>query len=513
MKLNNNNYDLEEVERNGKDEMNIIELPLTTLKYQSPNDKEPKVYVDWGVDEHGRKFKLERQVTANQKYGHPGYSANKLLLVLMETTKEQNNFTNRKVFYSINLILKKMNLPNTKQYRDMVVNDMNCLGGLWVTYKKSFWDNKQKHYANMAHGILQGFHLPEKEKPGRKSSNAELEGWFLWNEVFFNESFLKNNLKSIDLNFALNLEYPLTLSVYRLLDKKRYFQSIVRFHLKTYAFEKLGMSRAYNTAQIKRYLNRANQELKDKKFLKYWKYEKDESGELWIIYYLREEKQSLASSNDQKASPQSKEQPKAEPLHPLAMELIKRRVSQPVAIKLVGQYPEADIQLQIEHHDYLLSIGKKIESAGWFVRAIPENWMPPVDFKSKAQLKQEEKDRIVKAQAQAQADQAKHEEEQRQWEETIQKGLITRKTKYNAFQYDDLWEQVKSELANAGVNKQSLLIWFSPAFICQIEDNIITINLPNEFMVMWHNKHYKTKIEQALLKQTKNAYEISYIYN
>src|SRR5256885_16910376 len=89
---------------------------------------------------------------------------------------------------------------------------------------------------------------------------------FVWNEVIF-RSFRAGNLKSIDLQFFTSLSSAVAKRLYRFLDKRFYHGHRFQINLRELCCEHIGLSRNYDTANLKRKLLSGILELERRGFL------------------------------------------------------------------------------------------------------------------------------------------------------------------------------------------------------------------------------------------------------
>jgi hypothetical protein len=103
--------------------------------------------------------------------------------------------------------------------------------------------------------------------------------------------------------------------------------------------------------------------------------------------------------------------------NPIVQDLIDRGVSPDAAAKLEATYLVEDIQLQIEHFDWLKETKHKLypdNPGGWFIKAVPKKYTPPPQFKTKAKHQQDEEVRKEKQRQAAEVKRIKKEKETRE---------------------------------------------------------------------------------------------------
>jgi hypothetical protein len=175
------------------------------------------------------------------------------------------------------------------------------------------------------------------------------------------------------------------------------------FDLEAFACEKIGLTRPMkmapsgrpktDLAQIKRRLLKAIQELESAGYIKPMelseRFTKDSVGK-WEVHFEKQipeqEQATLAIEVDE--------------LTPLEGRLIGHGITRSQARKLVSEYDDARIEVQLDALEFLLVRGGEsapTNRGGWLVKAIEENYSLPRGFKSSAQLAEENRQKAEKA--------------------------------------------------------------------------------------------------------------------
>src|SRR4051812_12774581 len=82
----------------GRDEMNLAEFPITLLTDRVPKDQKEAIYQDEIYDERTG-LTLTRKLTIQAgNFGLTTALDDEIILALIQITKNNNNFTNRKVY-------------------------------------------------------------------------------------------------------------------------------------------------------------------------------------------------------------------------------------------------------------------------------------------------------------------------------------------------------------------------------------------------------------------------------
>ncbi len=249
--------------------MNLVELPVFLLSSRAPAGLN---VLEFEVEDFDRNLKqvVRRQVTVtgSAKYGIPAAAAEKVWLALLHHTRAYNNFSDPQVFFSRGEMLKTLKWPNKDSSYHRLTRCLDQLAGVRLKCVNYWRDNRTKEYRRVTENIaiLDYYRFRDSRKKGDRDFREYLSE-FRWGSVLF-ESFDSGYLKRLDLNIAMRLK-PLSLRLYRLLDKNFNppMRTTLKYDLRTLAYERLGMSRSYDAAQIRRNLSKAINELAEIKYL------------------------------------------------------------------------------------------------------------------------------------------------------------------------------------------------------------------------------------------------------
>jgi plasmid replication initiation protein len=273
--------------RAGRDEMNLVEYPFAALAKHG-GTKSAKIEQTWETTHpiSGRPVTARWRVIGDPDLGLPTPQDERVYLVLMEITKDQG-FTDKHITFTRYDLLKRLGWPADKAHYEMLYAAFQRLKALSITAENSFWDASAKSFRNVGFSLIDNFDIIAA-KPGRKAlpgsrgrkkksgetdfGEPELSlSWFKWNEVVF-ESARNGYIKTLDLDFALSLDTPLSLRLYRYLDKKRRSDGAARY---TFQIEihllcerHLGMTPQRFVSTLKSRLEGAHAELAARGFLK-----------------------------------------------------------------------------------------------------------------------------------------------------------------------------------------------------------------------------------------------------
>src|SRR5262249_26876511 len=209
-------------------------------------------------------------VEGTAKYGLPMPFDMDILLCLMQLTKAANDFTDPQVFFSRGDILKLMRLADSGTNYARLDDSLRRWHGVSLFYNQSWWDREENCWTSQEGiHIFEHLHLVTRKSPRRGKYQNQLELFrcsITWNATFF-KSCQAKNVKYLDMDKYFSLERAISRQMFRFLDKRFYRGPSWSFDLREFAFEHIGISRNYDTGQIKSKLRPAVEELEAIGFL------------------------------------------------------------------------------------------------------------------------------------------------------------------------------------------------------------------------------------------------------
>jgi hypothetical protein len=401
----------------GRDELNLAEFPISAIGNRLDPSVKTILFQDATFDKStGETITRKLTITASDQYGLPTAPDDEILLGLLQLSRIQN-FETPTVTFTPYQLLKILGWSiNTNNYRRLK-ESINRWMGVTLYYENAWRDKRTGQWIDASFHFLEQV---EFYKPGQESALAP-QGCsvFKWNELVF-RNFREGNLKILDFHFYRSLEGGISKRLFRFLDKRFYMRKSLSFDLEAFACEKIGLTRPIkmnpsgrpttDIAQIKRRLLKAIQELESIGYIKILppleRFTKDSAG-TWEVHFERQ----LPPEEQMQTTLEIE----AEELSPLEGRLVGHGVSRSQARKLVSEYDDARIEVQLEVLEFLLIRGG--ESApttrgGWLVKAIEKNYSLPRGFKSSAQLAEENRQKAEKAKERQDAPRRKKAEEE-----------------------------------------------------------------------------------------------------
>ena len=276
--------------RISKEEMNIAEYPITLLSRTVPKGLRKIEYMDW-ITIGGKQKQVRWVVSGSEDHGLPIGGDQDIYMAVMETWRKQG-FMGREIrIESIYQVLKEIGLSDNKQNYDRFKKALDRLTGIFITTENAFWDKEGKGYMEKrGFHLFDGYRYSEKEDNNGEVTLTSALCIRVSEELY--QSVANGYIKETDIDFYFSLSSPLPKRIYRYLDKKKYGNVV--FSMEIYKFaNKIGIlaggSKKYYPSQLKEILTPAFDELKEKRFLKDYEYQKTSDSTNEKIIFVFEE--------------------------------------------------------------------------------------------------------------------------------------------------------------------------------------------------------------------------------
>ena len=374
-------------DHDGRDEMNLVELPLSGIADRFLNGQKTVVFTDEIFDRDlGHRVKRELAVSGSDRYGLPTARDEDVLLACVQLASRQE-FRSREVRFSRYELLKILRWPDEGKYYQRLATSLRRWKGVTIYSNRAFYDHAHKSWVNRDFGVLDNLYIYEREADSGAPGKASY--WLLWNEVLF-ASFQAGYLKRLDWDLYCRLTSPVAKRLYRLLDKRFFHGDEVVLDMHQLALRKIRLSDRYNTAQIKRALLVGIRELEalwelrplpaERRFVKQGR------GHWEVVFQRRRSrptKATLASQESQVAD------------H--TIELTRREIGPAMAAELVEKHSAEIIQKMVALFDWY-SVRGQTKGPGFLVDSIrnPEKYRPPREF-TENQQRGKRPDRVIKS--------------------------------------------------------------------------------------------------------------------
>jgi hypothetical protein len=351
-----------------KDEMNLAEFPLCALAHRLNPEIKTLTFEDQIRDKGRSNQLITRQltITGSAAFGLPTEKDDEVLLGLIQLTRARG-FSDRKVPFTRHELIRILGWRDDSKSYARIEESLNRWTGVTLYYKNGWWNKERKAWMNVNFHILDNVWLCHRGQPPPDTGLLPVgapQSAFVWNEIIF-RSFTHGNLKSIDFEFFKSLKSAIAKRLYRFLDKHFYKRHRFKMHLRELCCEHVGLSRNYDTANLKRKLMSGVKELEERGFLLPMamseQFIKLRRGE-WEVVFLRAPA-TLAPAQEQST------------YDDLTKSLIERGVTASAAVRMIASHPEERIRRQVQHFDWLTK--RQLKTPGFLIASIRQDYSPP----------------------------------------------------------------------------------------------------------------------------------------
>lgn len=383
----------------GRDELNLAEFPIALLTNQPDPSVLTVTYQDRIMDKaSGEWITRKVQIAGSENFGLPTAGDSDVIVALIQHTRMINNFTSRRVPFTRYELLKLMGWNDEGKNYNRIAESLRRWTHVTLTYNQAWRERAGKRWTSKVFHVIDEVEF--NARSGRRKADIQDEvSWYTWSETVF-DSIRQGNLKKLDLETYFSLNSAIAKRMFRYLDKHFYKTDCLKLDLDTFAFEKIGISRKNNVAQVKRKLQAAIEELEACGFIvpasPDQRYQQIERGE-WKICFVRKKNGTTTEVRQQDPLPTNS----------VERRLIDYGVTESIAKDLVASYAQEEIDKQIKV--MLWKQSKDPDSVpnpgGFLFKAITERWAIPQGYydslkkaeKQKAQVSAEDQKSRKKA--------------------------------------------------------------------------------------------------------------------
>lgn len=356
----------------GRDELNLAEFPLATLADKAPRGCKTLTFGDRIWDRSQRKHVARRlTITASDKYGLPTALDDDVILGLVQLSKVAD-FADRCVRFSRYQLIRLLGWGDEGKSYSRLETSLKRWLGVTLYYENAWWDRSRKKWVDAHFHLLDNLVLyrrPKRKTAAASGSREATLSAFTWNEVVFH-SFQAGYLKQLDVELYRRLHRRTAKRMYRFLDKRFHFSNRIRFDLRRFACEHVGLSRTYDAAQLKRRLHPAIEELEQAGYLQPMasseRFRRMRRGE-WEVAFLRTPRAGGRNRGGQQFTTVEKQ-------------LVDRGVTAAAAVRLAREYPRELVEAKVTVFDTLRKRRDPCISrnpAGYLVKSIRDDYSPP----------------------------------------------------------------------------------------------------------------------------------------
>jgi len=408
----------------GKDEMNLVEFPITLMSKKHPDNIKTLEYKDTIKGRNNEFVERKWTVTGSDKFGLPLAQDNDVWIAILVCGKEQG-FEERFIHFSRYRLCQIMGLKLGGSKYKRIKDSLNRLVGVTIYAENAFYDIETNSYVDKAFRLIDDFEL--FEEINRKEDTLPYSYVSLNKEIF--KSIMAGYIKNLDIRLYFSLKGYISKRLYRYLDKKGYKKRKFEINIFRLAYSHVGLNPdTYNYAsRIKEKLYPAHKELMNIGFLKSATYVPTADGlSEKVVYVFADRKESIKKakeplqlgdgmqgdggsiegkdSGDRDTGTCNNDAGKKG--DDLLKVLVESGITETVARWLVRHFSAGRIKEQME----VLPFRKPKDPAALLIRSIQEDWAPPAEYKEQIESKK-----------QAKAYRARRDREEREKEERRQK--------------------------------------------------------------------------------------------
>jgi len=266
----------------GRDEMNLVEFPFGPITAGSTKTFE----VEHPVFDKALNREVNRKllITGSDAFGLPRPIDDQVLMGMKALTYEAG-FESRRVEFSRYHLCRILGwAPDGRSYRRLE-EAFDRIAGTTLKFKESWWDNGESEWKSKTFHLIEEVELCSKDRLDRARMKVRKSAQplcsFVWSDVIW-KSFQDGYMKKLDMNMWRKIgsgrRKEVSLRLYRLLDKRFYRQSHVRFDVRQLCLGTLGTSRDYAPSQMIRVVQRAASWLVECGFLREVRFKPGRNG-------------------------------------------------------------------------------------------------------------------------------------------------------------------------------------------------------------------------------------------
>ena len=367
MKKERGKHLIETITWEGRDDLNLAEFPIASLSSRPDKDQKTLHFEDRIWDKGlGRHVTRKLTISASDHYGLPTALDDEVILGLIQLTG-QNDFSSRHVFFSRYELIRLLGWRNEGKSYSRLETSLRRWLGVTFYYENAWWDKKAGAWVNESFHLLERVSLLGRACRQARNTAEPALSTVLWNEVVF-RSFWAGYLKRLDMELFRRLKSPVAKRLFRFLDKRFHHKTTWDFNLRELAHEHVGLSRSYDTGQLKRKLLPAIVELEENGYLRGAepnnRFVRIKKG-VWHVVLAKGDAKPRNKSN------------------PVMDSLLRHGVNRTTAERLAREHPAERIAHHVEVLDWVLkqpNVEKPTSPAGYLVQSIRQSYDPPAGF-------------------------------------------------------------------------------------------------------------------------------------
>ena len=290
----------------GRDEMNLIEFPFGPITQQDAKTFE----VEHTVFDSKLKREVDRTmlITGSDAFGLPKPLDDQVLMGMKALTYEAG-FQSKKVEFSRYRLCKTLGWPTDGRSYKRLEESFDRIAGTTLKFKDGWWDHGENEWKSKTFHLIEEVELCSRDQFDRARmktrSGAQPLCSFVWSDTIW-KSFADGYIKKLDMAMWRKInsrrKKAVALRLYRILDKRFYRKSYVRFDVAKLCVGTLGVSRDYAPSQMVRIVERAAAWLVECGFLREVRFAIGRSGRQEATF-IKADTRELAGRKRTKVSP------------------------------------------------------------------------------------------------------------------------------------------------------------------------------------------------------------------
>ncbi len=295
----------------GRDELNLIDFPISVLQYQQPTDShgnrpDELVCTIESFDRHLNQVvprKLTRRTAS--KHGFPTPLEEEVLIALLTLTRLKNEFTSPRIEFRNSELFELMGWPSNGNSTKRLSIALDRLKGLTLKYEKAWATGGNRYEKEFTTGLLDSYQFVVQTAGSGDEPKAQ--SWIQWaSEVF--ADIQQGNVKELNTDRYFSLDLPIARRLYRFLDK--HLAETPRFEMELLTFAAhLGISGTTHIGKIKERLSpgiKAIEMMGDfiKPLDRAERYTKQRAG-VWLAHFERTGNVEARQSNSRSIKPKA----------------------------------------------------------------------------------------------------------------------------------------------------------------------------------------------------------------
>ncbi len=222
--------------RIGGDELNLIEIPVFTLTTRKTKENNI-IKVNWSNPD-GSIPTFE--IIGNPIYGLPDATARDVYMACMELTHALN-YERRKVKANKHELIKLLGWTDKGESYKRLIKAFDQLSSVRIK-KDKFYEKETGRCITQSFGVIGGYKFYDKHSKPCDSIHPG-QGYFRWDEDFFNKSLQFRNIIPINTRVYFSFHNSISKALFSYLNQRLYNHNEHEYDLYNLAYDTIGMSK------------------------------------------------------------------------------------------------------------------------------------------------------------------------------------------------------------------------------------------------------------------------------